>query len=61
MLTFSEHKAAQASILKYAEAIGWTVVPRNGKFALLCVDTRRDRGQYQNLLCTLLHASEIAV
>ena len=28
MPTPSEHKIVQARILKYAEAIGWTVVPR---------------------------------
>ena len=28
MPTPSEHKTVQARILKYAEAIGWTIVPR---------------------------------
>ena len=55
----SEHKTVRTRILKYAEAIGWTLVSREGKFVLLCVDARRERGQLINSCLALLHELEL--
>ena len=59
MLTPTKHKTVQTRILKYAEAIGWTLVSREGKSVLFCVDVRRERGQLLNSCRALLHELEL--